>query len=79
MVNHFFKLPPLNGHTDPKVKIEPRGISGTLLTNIFEGNPNEIKHPQFIKRYLESVNWLPSDEYAEYRLAMLDYIKKLNK
>jgi Sulfatase len=79
MVNHFFKLPPLKGHTDPKVNIKPKGTTGTLLTNIFYGNPDEVKHPHFIKRYLESVNWKPSDEYAEYRKAMLNYIKELVK
>lgn len=79
MVNQFFKLPPLKGHTDRDVKIKHKGTTGTFLTNIFEGNPDEIEHPKFIKRYLESVNWEPSDEYAEYRVAMLDYIEKLNK
>jgi hypothetical protein len=79
LVNYILKLPQLKGHTDPNLKIKPPGTTGTLLTNIFQGNPDEIKHPQFIKRYLENVNWKPSDEYAEYRLIMLNYIKELNK
>lgn len=79
MVNHFLELQPLKGHTDPNLKLETKGTTGTLLNNIFEDNPNEIKHPQFIKRYLDSVNWEPSDEYTEYRIAMLNYIKELDK
>ncbi|MCE5347125.1 MAG: hypothetical protein LLG13_12690 [Bacteroidales bacterium] len=76
MVNHFLRLEPLKGHTDPKVKIEPKGTTGTFLCNIFEGNPDEITHPKYIKRYLESKNWEPSDDYSEYRLAMLSYIRE---
>ena len=79
MINHFFKLPPLKGHTDTNVTIEPKGPTGTLLTNIFEGQPYKIDHPKFIKRYLESVNWKPSDEFGEYREAMINYIKELRK
>ena len=79
MINHLLGLTPLRGHTDPEVKIKPKGTTGTFLSNIIYGNPNEIKHPHFIKRYLESVNWKPSKEYAEYRKAMLNYIKELVK
>lgn len=77
MINHFLNLKPLQGHTDPKVTIEPKGTTGTFLSNIFEGNPDEITHPKLIRRYLESKNWKPSDDYAEYRKAMLSYIKEL--
>ena len=77
MINYFLNLKPLQGHTDPKVTIEPKGTTGTFLSNIFEGNQDEIKHPKLIRRYLESKNWKPSDDYAEYRLAMLSYIKEL--
>ncbi|HUT43714.1 MAG TPA: hypothetical protein VMW95_05195 [Desulfobacterales bacterium] len=77
MINYFLNLKPLQGHTDPAVTIEPKGTTGTFLSNIFEGNPAEIKHPKFIRRYLESKNWKPSDDYSEYRLAMLSYIKEL--
>lgn len=76
LINHFLNLKPLEGHVDPKVTIEAKGTTGTLLTNIFEGNPDEITHPKLIRRYLESKNWKPSDEYAEYRLAMLSYINE---
>lgn len=74
MVGYFLRLSPLEGHTDPRVSIKPKGTTGTLLINMLEGNPRDIPHPRFILRYLESVRWQPSDEYAEYRLAMLKYI-----
>lgn len=74
MMVHVLGLSPLKGHTDPNVSVTPRGTTGTLLTNIFEGNPRELHHPQFIRRYLESVQWKPSDEFAEYRVAMLKYM-----
>jgi hypothetical protein len=77
MVNHFLNLSPLKGHTDPNIKLKHKGPTGTLLTNIFEGNPDDIKHPGFILRYLKSRNLKPSDDYSEYRLAMLSYIKEL--
>jgi hypothetical protein len=76
LINHFLNLKPLEGHVDPKVTIEVKGTTGTFLSNIFEGNPDEITHPKLIRRYLESKNWKPSDEYAEYRLAMLSYINE---
>lgn len=74
MINHFLKLQPLKGHTDPTVNIEAKGTTGTFLSNIFEGNPEEIFHPRMIRRYLESRKWKPSDDFAEYRLAILSYI-----
>jgi hypothetical protein len=73
MVNYFLGLEPLKGHTDPSVNIKVRGTTGTFLSNIFEGNPDEIEHPAVIRRYLESKNWKPSDDYAEYRLYMLSH------
>jgi hypothetical protein len=76
LINHFLNLKPLEGHVDPKVIIEVKGPTGTFLSNIFEGNPDEITHPKMIRRYLESKNWKPSDEYAEYRLAMLSYMNE---
>jgi hypothetical protein len=69
-------LKPLQGHTDPKVTIEPKGTTGTFLSNIFEGNSRDLNHPKFIRRYLESKNWKPSDDFGEYRLAMLSYMKE---
>lgn len=77
MVNHFLGLPPLRGHTDPAVKIEPKGTTGTFLSNIFAGGPSEIRHPKFIRRYLESKEWKPSNGYGEYREAMISLIREL--
>ena len=77
MINHFLNLSPLQGYTDPGIVIEPKGTTGTFLSNIFEGNPDEITHPKMILRYLESNNWKHSDDYSEYRHAMLSYMKEL--
>jgi len=74
MIGYFLRSGPLQGHTDPLVSIKPKGTTGTLLTNIYEGNPRDIRHPRFIRRYLESADWKPSDDFAEYRLAMLTYM-----
>jgi hypothetical protein len=74
MVNHFLNLKPLRGHTDPKLTLKHKGTTGTFLSNIFEGNPDEIKHPEMIRRYLESKNRKPSDDFEEYRSYMLSYI-----
>jgi len=76
MINHFLGLKPLLGHTDPNVAIKPKGATGTFLSNIFEGNPGEITHPKMIKRYLESKHLKPSDDFAEYRLSMLVYLRR---
>ena len=76
MVDYLLKLNPLKGHLEPDVKLNHKGTTGTLLTNIFTGNPREIKHPELIKKYLESTNWNPSDEYSEYRIALIKYIKE---
>jgi hypothetical protein len=77
MIDHWLRLSPLQGHTDPNVSIVPRGATGTLLSNIFEGNPATVDHPKLIRRYLESKQWQPSDDYAEYREAMLSFLKEL--
>jgi hypothetical protein len=79
LIAHLLRLPALGGHTDPAVLISPRGTTGTLLTNIFENGPSAIDHPKLIRRYLESKNWKPSDDYAEYRSAMLSLIKELSE
>lgn len=77
MINHFLKLQPLQGYPDRRISFVPRGTTGTFLSNIFEGNPENIQHPMLIRKYLESKNWKPSDDFAEYRLAMLSYMKEL--
>jgi hypothetical protein len=77
LIAHLLRLPDLKGHVDPAVHITPRGTTGTLLRNIFVNGPATINHPKLIRRFLESRNWKPSDDYAEYRSAMLDLIKEL--
>jgi hypothetical protein len=69
MTNHFFGLPPLQGHLDGDLPANLRGPSGTLLQNIFEGNPDDIQHPRLIERYLDA--GMPGDDYVEYREGML--------
>lgn len=76
LVNRFLNLKPLQGHTDPKIASDIHRTTGTLLTNIFEGNPDKIDHPKLILRYLESKNMKPSDNFAEYRESMLSFIKE---
>ncbi len=77
LADSLLGLQPLQGHTDSGTLIEPKGTTGTLLTNIFVGTPDTIPHPQLIRRFLVSRDWHPSDDYAEYRLAMLELIKSL--
>ena len=77
MIDFLLRLPPLQGHTDPTVSIDPPGTTGTLLTNIFENNPTDLEHPKLIRKYLESKEWKPSDDYAEYRAAMITFVKEL--
>jgi hypothetical protein len=69
MTNHFFGLPPLQGHLDGDLPANLRGPSGILLENIFEGNPDDIQHPRLIERYLDA--GMPGDDYVEYRDGML--------
>ncbi|MGB2867372.1 MAG: alkaline phosphatase family protein [Bacteroidota bacterium] len=76
LADYLLQLSPLAGHKDLKVGIQPRGTTGTLLTNLFENNPDDIKHPQFIRRYLESRNWSPPDDFADYRAGMLKLMAK---
>lgn len=77
MINYFLHLKPLMGHIDPALNLKHPGTTGTFLSNIFEGNPEEITHPRMIRRYLESKNRKPSDDFAEYRLSMLSLINEL--
>jgi|GEM_PF-581121 len=77
LIDFLLRLTPLQGHLDPKVSIDPTGTTGTLLTNIFENNPTWFDHPKLVRRYLQSKNWKPSDDYADYRSAMLSLMKDL--
>jgi hypothetical protein len=75
MVTHFLGSNPLKGHLDPNTALETKGTTATFLENIFEGKPDQVDHPKYILRYLESKQRKPSDEFSEYRSAMLEYIK----
>ena len=77
LIARLLSLPPLKGHTNPGVSVEPRGTTGTFLSNLFEGDTSEVDHPKLIRRYLESKKWKPADDYAEYRAAMLSLVKGL--
>jgi hypothetical protein len=76
MIAHCLRLPPLQGHTDPGVTIARKGTTGVFLSTIFEDDCGVIDHPRFIRRYLESKNWSPADDYGEYRAAMLKLLSE---
>ena len=70
------KLPPLQGHTDPAVTLARKGATGTLLTNIFEGETAELAHPRYIEKYLNTGTYTGSGtEYADYRTGMLKLLQ----
>ncbi len=69
MTNHFLGLPPLQGHLEGDLPAKLRGPSGILLENVFEGKPDELRHPRLIERYLDA--GMPGDDYVEYREGML--------
>ena len=71
---HLLGLRPLLGHTDPDVTIEPKGVTGTLLTNIFDGAPETLDHPQVIRRYLEANNYSPPGDFVSYRADILELL-----
>jgi hypothetical protein len=75
MTNYLLGLPPLKGHLDPKVPANLRGVTGVFLTNIFEGQPAEVKHPRLIERYLHS-NMPRGDQYVDYRAAMIKLLSE---
>jgi hypothetical protein len=73
---HLLKLPPLQGHTDPAVSLTHKGVTGTLLTNIFEGQPDALQHPRYIEQYLNTGTYTGSGtSYADYRLGMLEILE----
>ncbi len=72
----LLKLAPLQGHTDPAVTLTHKGATGTLLSNIFEGEPATIVHPRYIEKYLNTGTYTGSGtEYADYRRGMLDFLQ----
>jgi len=78
MINNFLDLEPLKGYLDKDMNDQLKGTTGTFLNNIFIGNPEVTDHPKMILRYLQSKNGKISDEYSEYRQAMLSFIKELD-
>ena len=54
--------------------MNPRTPTATFLSNLFEGAPQTIPHPQYIRRYLVARNFAPPDPYTDYRSYMLSVI-----
>jgi hypothetical protein len=70
MANHFLGLPPLKGHLDESVPRHLRGVTGTLLKNVLEGESSDVEHPRLLERFLNA--GLPkTDRFVEYREGML--------
>jgi len=76
LTNHFMGLKPLRGYTHLPEHLKQSKTTGTFLNNIFEGNPSALKHPQWIKKYLDKNASSPPNDYLHYRKAMLDFINK---
>ena len=76
MTNHFMGLPALKGYTSNVENLSHLKTTGIFLENIFEGNPDTIEHPQWIKKYLENNNQSPPNDYLHYRTGMLNFINK---
>jgi len=74
LTNHFMGLPPLEGYFSKIDYLKKSSTTGIFLKNIFEGNPNEIAHPQWIKTYLDKNAGSPPNDYLHYREAMLNFI-----
>ena len=74
LTNHLLKLPALQGHAD--ASITPKGPTGTLLTNIFEGEAAELAHPRYIEAYLDTETYIAGGTgYSDYRLGMLELLE----
>jgi len=73
----FLGLPPLRGHLDPAVTLPVAGATGTVLTNLFEGEPDEIAHPRIIERCLAmgTVCTSDADDFGPYRETMLSLLR----
>jgi hypothetical protein len=73
---HFLGLPPLQGHTDPKVMLAQKGPTGVFLSNLLEGAPADITHPRYIEKYLQMGTFTSTgDTFAPYRTGMIGVIK----
>lgn len=74
MTNHFMGLPPLIGYTKKVESLKNLKTTGVFLDNIFEGNPDTLEHPKWIKTYLIKNAGAPPNDYLHYRTGMLDFI-----
>jgi hypothetical protein len=76
MAAHLLKLPALRRHLDATVTLKNKGATGTLLSNIFEGEPAEVSHPRYIEKYLNTGTYTGSGtEYADYHAGMLELLE----
>ncbi len=76
MTNHFMGLKPLKGYTSKVESLKNLKTTGVFLKNIFKGNPDTLKHPKWIKTYLDNNDQSPPNDYLHYRAGMLDFINK---
>jgi hypothetical protein len=54
-----------------------KGATGTLLSNIFAGEPAEVSHPRYLEKYLNTGTYTGSGtEYADYHRGMLEFCSK---
>ncbi|MFD2727672.1 sulfatase-like hydrolase/transferase [Hyunsoonleella rubra] len=74
MTNHFMGLPALKGYTSKVDYLKQSSTTGTFLKNIFDGNPESLDHPKWIKTYLDENAGSPPNDYLHYREAMLSFI-----
>lgn len=74
MTNHFMGLEPLKGYTRNLESLKNLKTTGIFLENIFEGNSDNLEHPQWIKTYLDKNAGSPPNDYLHYREAMLKFI-----
>src|SRR6185436_5400256 len=71
----FLGLRPLQGHTGA-TSLARRGPTGTVLTNLFAGAPDELAPPRYVEQYLKMNTFSGSgDDYGAYRSAMLNLLK----
>jgi Type I phosphodiesterase / nucleotide pyrophosphatase len=75
MTNHFLGLPPLKGHLEESVPAKISGVTGTFLSNIFEGAHADIKHPRLIDRFLKA-GPPKEDRYVVYREGMIKLLSE---
>ena len=70
---HFLGIERPRGH-DSTVNVNPRGPTGTFLSNVLVGQPDTLTHPQYVRRYLVARNFAPPDNWTDYRSYMLSVL-----